>query len=223
MTAKRNLTVVKIAIYCIILFFAWTIRELVVQPIFSIYLSPLANALFGEAIKLLVWTLPAILLIQHFHGNMQFGLKEMFVTKPDWRKAAPFFAILAIPILQAFVFGGGLAIDPTLVPERLIGAVLFVGITEEIVFRGFLLNTFLTRMKTWQAVTLDAILFTLIHYPIWIYNGFQGVDFINPSLSVAALSVIFAFSFIKTKNIFIPILIHMLWNLLLIILYIGGI
>jgi membrane protease YdiL (CAAX protease family) len=90
---------------------------------------------------------------------------------------------------------------------------LFVGITEEIVFRGFLLNTMLKRIKPWQAVLVDAALFTLIHYPIWVYYGFDIATILLSSVQIFPVSMLFAFSFIKTKNILFPIALHTLWNL----------
>jgi len=221
MIEQRKLTTYKIVIYLIIFFAVWTIQELIVRPMFLDTLNSPTAEILGQAIKIFVWTLPAILLIRYFHADMQFGLKEMFITRPNWRKAAPFFAILLIPFLQALVYGGRIAISPEFEPTHLIEAVIFAGITEEIVFRGFLLNTFLIRMKAQQAIALDAVLFTLIHYPIWIYRGFSVVDFLIPSFYVIVLSVVFALSFIKSKNILIPMIIHMIWNLLVISLYMG--
>ena len=184
------------------IFFAiWSVREIVIQPIF---LSPLGNftsSIIGAIIKLLVWTLPAILLIRRFNGDMFISFEEMFTTKPRLSKCAPFLAIIfVVPLIQAILWGGEIAIDPSFVPTRLIGAVLFVGITEEIVFRGFLLNTFLKRMKTWQAVTLDAILFYLIHIPIWIYQAHNMAFFLSAIVTVIGLSVLFAYSFIKSGS-----------------------
>jgi len=224
MTESRKLTTGKIAIYCVIFFAIWSVREIVIQPML---LDPLDNVVadivIGTIIKLLVWTLPAILLIKYFQDDMQISLKEMFTTKLKWFEEAPIFAIvIVIPLAQALLFGGRLAIDPNLVPSRLIGAVIFVGITEEIVFRGFLLNAFLKRMKIWQAVALDAVLFYLIHIPIWIYQGNDITFFFSAIITVVGLSTLFAYSFIKTKNIFVPIILHMVWNLLVITLYMGG-
>jgi len=221
MTEKRRLTFYKIIVYLIIFFAIWTIQELIVRPQFLNTLDSPTTEFLGQAIKLLVWTLPAVLLIRHYHDDMQFGLKEMFTTKPNWREAAPYFAVLIVPFLQAFIYGGGISINPDFVPSRLIEPVIFAGITEELVFRGFLLNTFLKRMKVPQAIALDAVLFALIHYPILIYRGFGVADFIWPSISFVALSTVFALSFIKSKNIFIPMAIHMIWNLLVITLYMG--
>jgi len=180
-------------------------------------LTPIASELIGQAIKLFVWTFPAILLISHFHDNMQIGLKEMFTSKLQWSRdylfAIVIIALLVVRPVHALLVFGELGINPNFVPIRLVGAVLFVGITEEVVFRGFLLNAFMGKMKMPYAIALDAVLFTLIHYPIWIYRGFDVSDFAAASIQVAILSVGFAYSFIKTRNILVPMALHMVWNL----------
>jgi len=223
MTGKRKLTTGKIVIYCVIFFAVWTFREIVVRPVWLNQFDGLTWHILESSMKLLVWTLSAILLIKYFQDDMCIGLKEMFTTKPRWFKGAWIvILIMLLPIFQALIFGGRLSIDPNFESTSLIQGVMFAGITEELVFRGFLLNTFLKRMKMWKAILLDAALFALIHFPIWIYSEFTISDFLLATPQVMLLSTVFAYSFIKTKNIFIPIAIHMLWNLLVITLYFGG-
>jgi len=159
------------------------------------------------------------LLIRYYQGDMWIGLKDMFTTKPKWFKGAPLLLLVFAPILQSLLHRGTIAIHPNFEPTSLIGAVVFVGITEEIVFRGFLLNAFLKRMKMQYAIALDAVLFLFIHYPIWIYRGLGASEILMASVTVPILSVFFAFSFIKTKNIIVPIVLHMIWNLLTITLF----
>ncbi|MCL2426849.1 MAG: CPBP family intramembrane metalloprotease [Oscillospiraceae bacterium] len=209
---QRNLTYKKIAIYLIIFFAIWSVRELVIQPVFLTPLSNVASEIIGEIIKLLVWTVPAILLIRHYHADMWIGLREMFTNKKIWFKDAYLLLLIFSPLLRAGVFGG-FAINPDFEPIRMVGTVAFVGITEELVFRGFLLNAFLKKMKMPYAIALDAVLFLLIHFPIWIYRGFTPSEFLSGIVAVPILSVLFAYSFIKTRNIFVPIVLHMLWNL----------
>jgi len=148
---------------------------------------------------------------------MKIGLKEMFTNKLQWSRdylfASVIIALLVVRPIHAWFIYGELGISPNFVPIRLLGAVVFVGITEEIVFRGFLLNAFLKKLKMQYAIALDAVLFTLIHYPIWIYRGFEVSDIATSSIQVAVISVGFAYSFIKTRNIFVPIALHMAWNL----------
>ena len=217
MLEKRKLSPLTIVVYLIIFFIIWSIRELVVQPVFLTPLGAFPSEIIGGIIKLTVWTLPAILLIRHFQDDMWTNLKEMFTTKIQWSRDYYFLiAIVALPIVraaQAWHLYGEFGIHPDFVPIRLLGGVVFVGITEEIVFRGFLLNAFLKKMKTHYAVALDAVLFTLIHYPIWIYRGFAVSELLPTSIFVVVISVCFAYSFIKTKNILIPMALHMVWNL----------
>ena len=219
MIENRKLTNTKIGIYLLLFFAIWSIRELVIQPVFLSPLDNIYSELIGEAIKLLVWTLPAILLIKYFRNDMQIGLKEMFTTKLKWFKDAPMILFVFVPILQAFVAQRTLVIDPYLDPTRLIGGVLFVGITEEIVFRGFLLNAFLKKLEMKRAIALNEVFFVLIHYPIWIYNGLGVTAILTSSISVFVIGAFFSYSFIKTRNIFVPIVLHMVWNLLVISLY----
>jgi len=217
MAQNRKLTALHISVYVIVFFVVWSVRELYVQPAFLSPLNPVVSELIGAGIKLLVWTLPAILLIRYFHDDMWVGLKEMFTSKLQWSRdylfAVVIIALMAARPIHALLINGEFGLSPTLVPIRLVGAVVFVGITEEIVFRGFLLNSLLKKMKMPYAIAIDAVLFTLIHYPIWIYNGFELSDFVRSSVGVVVLSVWFAYSFIKTRNIFVPIALHMVWNL----------
>ena len=76
MTAKRNLTTFKLVIYLIIFFTIWSVRELIIQPVFLTPLDSFVLEIIGEAIRLLVWTLPAILLIKHFGDYMSIRLKK---------------------------------------------------------------------------------------------------------------------------------------------------
>ena len=214
MAEKRRLGIFHITAYLIIFFVIWSVRELIIRPVFLDSFEGLTFQILETSMKLLVWTLPAVLLIRHFQDDMWVSLKEMFTTKPRWFKETPILLVVFVPFIQALLAFGQIAIHPDFIPVTLIESVIFAGITEEIVFRGFLLNVFLKKMKAQNAIALDAALFTLIHYPIWIYRGFGFVDFIPASAAVAILSVLFAYSFIKTGNILVPIALHMIWNLL---------
>jgi len=215
--ASKKISALHIIVYLVIFFAIWSARELYIRPALLNPLNPIASELIGQAIKLLVWTLPAILLIRHFHSDMWVGLKEMFTNKLEWSRDYLFAVVIMVLLVSrpvhAWVAHGNLGVSPNLVPIRLLGAVVLVGITEEIVFRGFLLNVLLKKMKMAYAVAIDAVLFTLIHYPIWLYNGRGVSDIAIASIQVAIISVGLAYSFIKTKNILVPITLHMVWNL----------
>jgi membrane protease YdiL (CAAX protease family) len=215
MVTKRKLSIRHLIIYIVIFYTVWSLKELVIRGELTARFDTLTFEVITTTIKLLVWTLPAILLIRHFQDDMWISLKEMFTNKPQWFSEAPILAIVLIGIpLRAWVTFGKLAINPDYIPATMIGAVIFVGITEETVFRGFLLNAALKKMQLWPAIALNAVLFTLIHYPIWIHSGYDLVKILTNSIGIMVLGAVFAFSFVKTKNIFVPIAIHMMNNLL---------
>jgi len=219
MTNQRTLTPTKIGVYLIIFFTVWSIQELAIQPLFLTPLSDIAEAVIGQVIKLLVWTLPAVLLIKHYQNDMWISLRNMFTTKPTWFSDAPILLLVFVPLLQAIFWRGEITISPAFDPIRLIGAVVFVGITEEVVFRSLLLNAFLKKMELKRAIALNEVLFVLIHYPIWIYRELDLTAILTSSISVFFIGAFFSYSFIKTRNIVVPIVLHMAWNFLTILLF----
>jgi len=245
MIEKRKLGALHIIIYLIVFFAIWSVRELYIRPVFLDSLDGFVFQIAESSMKLLVWTLPAILLIRHYHADMWISLKEMFTNKPKWSKEnlwitdrfwkkenlltvqstekspqwskEDLFLLIGVMLLfplRSLLFTGTFAIRPDFMPITLIESVVFAGITEEVVFRGFLLNTTLKKMSLGSALLLNAVLFTLIHFPIWIYAGHDLLTFVTSSIAVMALSILFSISFLKTKNIFVPIALHMGWNLL---------
>ena len=113
--------------------------------------------------------------------------------------------------------GGKLVINDTFGIDKII-IFLFVGVTEEFAFRGWLLNATIPRNEN-AAIAVNAVLFLAIHFPRWISEGIFISNFANRGfVSIIALSVIFSIIFIRSKNIILPITLHMLWDLLIFML-----
>ncbi len=216
MVEKKRLAVIHLVLYCIIFYFVWSIRELAIRPMLENSFGEWQNAIIGTVIKLFAWTIPAIIFINYFEADMWVSLKTMFSSKVKWFKYLLILIIFFIYHLVITFFSfGKIAVNSEFKVASLMGAVLFVGITEENVFRGWLLNATLNKLKPGYAVLINATLFLLIHFPIWIYTGVftsPAMIFTN-CLGVFVLSIIFAWTFIKSKNIFVPIMLHMAWNL----------
>ena len=220
-TERAKLSILKILAFYAALFAVWSVKELCLTPIMEGALGLWGNELCGGAIKLAVWTVPAMLLVRHYKEDVLFSLRKMFTSKFKWYKyALILFGFVAHSLIGAFVVNGNISISPKFQPSELIGTVLLVGITEELFFRGFLLNAFLKKMKAWPAVLLTALLFLLIHFPIWIHEGVWASTLSSGGFfAVIILSIIFSWTFIKSKNIIVPIVLHMAWNLLIILFF----
>lgn len=208
--------------YIILFYSIWTVWEFWVKHIIS---NTIANEYLSQLIKSgviknLVWTLPAILLINHFKSDIYVKLKDMFIIKVQLLKYIPIFFLFTVYLLVGAILGKGkISISETFRFSDLI-IVLFVGITEEMVFRGWLLNATVREKKKWIPVIINSLMFLLIHFPSWIGEGNFVENFQNLSfLGVIILGIIFSWTFIKSKNILIPILLHMYWDLLIFLFY----
>lgn len=212
----------RILIVYIILFYAvWTAFELLVKNRLddAIKNTVLCAFIKSGLIKNCVWTLPAILLIRHYKTDVYIPLKEMFSTKINWLKYAPIFLIFTVYVLTGAVLHHG---KPGIVPgfgaEEII-IVLFVGLTEEMVFRGWLLNVTFSENRKWPCMIINAVLFVAIHFPKWIASGtFLAALTSLQFLEIAALSIVFGLTFLRSKNILVPICLHMYYDLLVFIL-----
>lgn len=78
-----------------------------------------------------------------------------------------------------------------------------VGLREEIVYRGILLNALLLRMPAMRALLLSNLIFTLYHYgaqPLYPANAF----------GIFAYGCVFAWLYLATGSLLWPILLHTL-------------
>lgn len=157
-----------------------------------------------------------MLLVHYFHDDVYVGLKEMFTTKVNWLKYLPVFALFtAFILINEYVTTGTLKVNDGFLTKQLV-SLLFVGLTEEMVFRGWMLNaTFKDdRRSQITAIAVNSVMFTMIHFPTWITHGeFVGNITHLRFMTIIILSVIFSVSFIKSRNILVPILLHMCWDL----------
>lgn len=218
----RRLDAWKIVAYCVAFYAVWTLRELYLKPLEPDSMNPWLAAFLGGGVKLAVWTLPAWLLLRRYPEDM--AVPHWFAEPVRWLRLLPWIGIIVVyNLAYTLINYGALRISPDFAPLSLIGTVLFVGITEEAVFRGLLLNTFLTRMKENAALALSAGLFVLIHIPIWITKGLFAVplDALRTAGMIFVLGIAFGMSFVRERNLLPPIVLHMTWNLAVLLLQ-GG-
>ncbi|WP_315821646.1 CPBP family intramembrane glutamic endopeptidase [Paraflavitalea speifideaquila] len=89
----------------------------------------------------------------------------------------------------------------------LTGLVLFMltALSEEMVFRGYILNNLLTSFNKWAALGVASLLFTLVHL---------GNAALNPValLNLLAGGVLLGINYIYTRNLWFSICFHFTWN-----------
>jgi hypothetical protein len=92
--------------------------------------------------------------------------------------------------------------------------VFFSPISEEILFRGFVLPQLMDRMPFWKANNIQAILFTVTHWPNWVWvNGFQTWIIVT-SVSIFIFALFLGWLLRRTNSVWPPIVVHIINNFL---------
>lgn len=209
-------------IYLLAFYVVWTAWELwgkafVNSAFENEYLLQLIKS---GVIKNLVWTVPALLLIHRFNSDMYVGGKDMFAVKAEAFRYFPIILLFTVYLLGgAILQRGELSVSETFRLSNLI-TVLFVGVTEETVFRGWLLNLTVSEGRKWLPVIANSLMFLLVHFPVWLQEGAFITNFQNFSfMGIFLLGIIFGWTFIKSRSIWVPIALHMYWDLLMFLFY----
>ncbi len=214
---KKIVPVWVLAAYCACFYGMWAVAEGLVWPMLGrAVTNPYGLQLLKSGlIKNAVWTLPAWLLMARFRGALAIDPRALLRPFAAWRRCLPVFAALtACVLITAMRTRRKLALSPAFSGEQLIVA-LFVGVTEEMVFRGWLLNATLPLLGRWPAVLLNAALFLLIHFPVWAAKGVLLENLAGGAfLGIMALSILFGWAMIRSENLWVPVAMHMFYDLL---------
>lgn len=77
---------------------------------------------------------------------------------------------------------------------------LFTGISEEMLFRGYILGNLLNKYSEFKAVIISSLLFTIVH----VSSALKLVDY----LDIFLMGIILAYLYVTTKSLYLPIGAH---------------
>ncbi|WP_052345696.1 CPBP family intramembrane glutamic endopeptidase [Paucisalibacillus sp. EB02] len=178
-------------------------------------MDPTVAAIVGAVIKLLLWVVPVIILVKlvekkdplHFLG-----------LRKNLRKGFGWGAWVSIALVIYFIMANLLFLQTDLNFDlglhTWLNMVILVGITEEIVFRGFILRKLLQQFTFWKANSITALLFLTIHFPIWFRHGlFESPGILFTFIQVFIIGFIFGVIYKKSNSLWSVIIIHSVYNL----------
>ena len=137
------------------------------------------------------------------------------------------FSIYLISLWSSMAYGTGRSklvdfffrADLTLTTDKFIFALDALGLlfiapfVEEFLFRGFLNNLLRGKVNTFVRMSIVSILFAAIHFPTYIHNWIQFLAYLIGS-------IVFFLVYERRRSLFDAILLHSLYNGLLVILFI---
>lgn len=179
-------------------------------------LPELPAAFFEGAVKLLIYGLPVLVLIKTKKADLvspanrwlRVNRETFTVGLGGGALFLTFFLLVNLMKngMQGLVFqspGAG----------EILSTVLFAGLTEELFFRGLLLNSLMTRLSFVKADVITALAFALIHLPSWLSSG--GVHpavLLTNLVSVFVVGLLLGGVFEKSRNLWGPFFFHALYN-----------
>jgi membrane protease YdiL (CAAX protease family) len=185
-------------IHYAVLYILWACYQIIISPWIKDQSIILFNIL-NPTIKLLVWTLPVVLILKFAQQDVLGYLKMSGMNKTSfkWGLAASCLIIL-FHLLMKKLFFSHFYFNPSFTfftIDNWISGVILVGFTEEVLFRGY----FLQRLEGYYsfeiANLLTSLLFLCIHFPIWYAHHASYATGLVDWIRLAAF--IFGISFVK--------------------------
>lgn len=167
----------------------------------------------GLIVHIVWWPLFALTLMKRYDGQLMISFREMVLTKPKLSILIPLMVFAVVYNLVVYFFANiGFGTDMKM--YDLIITVLTVGIFEESVFRGWFLNALAPFTGVFKANLISSVLFVFVHYPSWILHEYSTKLMISRSMMIFILSMIFGWTFIKSKSIWTGAIFHSCWDLI---------
>lgn len=107
-------------------------------------------------------------------------------------------------VLLQFLFFTGVQFNATALLDSLL-LFIVVAFTEEIAFRGYILNNLMQSMNRWVALGISALLFALFHAS---NAGVSPLALLN----IFVAGILLGLNYVFTRNLWFAIFLHFSWN-----------
>jgi uncharacterized protein len=219
--SERSTSFKRLLIFILLFFAVWTVRATVLFFIDERIHSEVLSSIYSNAVKFLIWVVPAVIYLRKLDRQPALGYLKL--TTPVNKKGLVYAIVISVLYFAAtIVFEtrvGGKNLHALVAASpaewlRTLAFIFFSPISEEILFRGFVLNKLAEGLKFWMANLLTAVLFTLIHWPFWIWrNGFNGW-LIQTSAGIFLLAILLGYVVKLTNSLWPAVAVHIANNFL---------
>jgi membrane protease YdiL (CAAX protease family) len=212
-------------LYCIFVAFINFVvfKANILNPISDATLGLINRTLIANSASIIIFAFIIILMFGRL-GYSDIGFKRNRLLSALAAVAAIWVSFQLINIIFGLVISGKPIINSewskpgvTNMLGILLGQLFGNCLNEEIAFRGFLMVQVCkklggTKGRLFTGVVLSQLLFSLIHIPIKIMSGMNGVDIFFDLILLLVIGILFAAIYLLTDNLFLAIGIHVLWN-----------
>lgn len=210
-------------LFILLFFIVWTVRATILYPIDDTIkaISPIWREVYALVVRLLLWIAPVfifLIAIDKVDAPRYLRLN----TPIDRQSLLPTSALIAafcgLIILSQYAQAGTqrhVSIDlQSWTWHAILLGLPMAPISEEILFRGFVLHKCQESTGFWQANLITGLLFVAIHWPYWLYSQGLSMDRITLSASILTVGLFAGFLVQKTNSLWPGIVMHLLNNLI---------
>ena len=183
--------------------------------------EPAWRLVFSNGMKFSLWVVPAVVYV--LWHDRQNPLETMRVkSRVDQRGVLIGMGVsvgylAGISLFEYFISHQTLAALLRVPPFTILGTLasqFFSPVSEELFFRGFVLPKLNESMGFWRANLVQAILFTAVHWPNWVWMGGIHWDLAATSASILLLGLLFGWLTRRTNSIWPAVSVHIANNFL---------
>lgn len=204
-----------VILYVGIFFLVWTLRATVLYRIDAGIESEALRQLYSNVVKFVVWVVPVLIYLVKVDGKNPFSYLKL--STPPARATLP-FAVAAVFLYFAAVLILSLLAQEKRLSFNLDGVALLStsvsSLSEEILFRGFILNQLRERASFRAANLATASLFVLIHLPNWLWTRGFHMQLLSDGVGILILACFLGYLLKKTNSLWVCVGAHITNNFL---------
>lgn len=213
---KQRMTT--LAAYISVFFLIWSAYKLgFFSGIYSE--NPILTLIMKHSFKYIVWTLPVLILLRFVYRSNPLSylkLEDNAVNGIMWGTIIG-FAVAVYHFVRFFFMGDGiLRLDIDM--YTWIHRIILIGFTEEVVFRGFIMQKLNEELEFMFANGISAVLFLLIHLPGWYSEGLiqpgRMTYFYMSAGFVLVFGLVQGYLLKRTKSLWACMIVHSINNLI---------
>jgi uncharacterized protein len=127
-------------------------------------------------------------------------------------------------LLQMIIAKQNWMLNPAINPGAILLGVWFViksVLFEELIFRGVLLYILIRKLGAAWAIVISAVAFGIYH---WFSHELWGnpMQMVIEFLTSGTMGLVLAYSYAKTFSLYVPVAIHLGWNIVQMVIFSGG-
>jgi len=164
------------------------------------------SIIFGLLRGLLIWIVPVFLLLPK---PLEYLKLKHNVLKGVLTGSILGILFMAVRVGVLYLWHGTVAID--MPPDRHLwmNVILFFPFSEEVVFRGFILQKIEKIKGFWVANCISTLLFVIYHIPHWwLIQHYSLQDMATDSVSLIWLSILFGVLLKKSQSLWSCVILH---------------